>query len=337
MIIPPSLFMPYDKELQVAIEAVLQACLLCSTTQAELTQGDSLSKEDKSPVTVADFGAQALVFERLRTAFPADPAVGEEDSAELRDETNVALRQEVLRRAQHVNPRLDEAGMLSAIDRGNHAGGASGRFWTLDPIDGTKGFLRGDQYAIALALIENGKVVLGVLGCPNLAIDPSNPESDKGALLYAVSGSGTSQCPISDPATAEKIHTDSVTDPAQASFCESVESEHTAHGRSYEITRKLGTQAEPFRMDSQCKYAAVARGQASVYLRLPTRPGYEEKIWDHAAGSIVLEEAGGRLSDTFGKPLDFSLGRTLKNNKGVVAASSGVFEAIVEAVVSTAP
>jgi len=329
--------MPYEAELQNAIEAVRQASILCSTTQAELTQGDSLSKDDKSPVTVADFGAQALIFEHIRTAFPDDLAVGEEDSAELREESNASLRQEVLRRTQQVNPTLNEDSMLAAIDRGNHNGGAKGRFWTLDPIDGTKGFLRGDQYAIALALIENGKVVLGVLGCPNLQIDPSNSDSEKGSLLFAVSGSGAFQAPISDPSTAVAIQTDSVSDPALASFCESVESGHTSHGRSYEITQKLGTKAEPFRMDSQCKYAAVARGQASAYLRLPTRPGYEEKIWDHAAGSIVLEEAGGQLADTFGKPLDFSVGRTLKNNKGVVAASAGVFEAIVDAVKDTAP
>ena len=58
------------------------------------------------------------------------------------------------------NPILvDETdGILAAIDRGQHAGGAAGRFWTLDPIDGTKGFLRGGQYAIALALLEGGHV-----------------------------------------------------------------------------------------------------------------------------------------------------------------------------------
>jgi len=329
--------MPYETELQIAIEAVRQASVLCSTTQAELTKSDSLSKDDKSPVTVADFGAQALIFERIRESFPEDLAVGEEDSEELRSSTNEVLREEVLRRVQQVNPNLDEAGMLSAIDRGNHNGGSNGRFWTLDPIDGTKGFLRGDQYAIALALIENGNVVLGVLGCPNLPIDPSSPDCEKGTLLYAVLGQGAFQSPISNPSAAKSIQTDSVSDPALASFCESVESGHTAHGRSYEITQKLGTQADPFRMDSQCKYAAVARGQASAYLRLPTRPGYEEKIWDHAAGAIVLQEAGGKLADTLGNPLDFSLGRTLKNNKGVVATSSGVFEAIVEAVIATSP
>ena len=59
-----------------------------------------------------------------------------------------------------------------------------GRYWALDPIDGTKGFLRGDQYAIALALIDDGDVVLGVLGCPNLA----NSDGSTGATFVAVPG-----------------------------------------------------------------------------------------------------------------------------------------------------
>lgn len=62
--------------------------------------------------------------------------------------------------------------------------------WALDPIDGTKGFLRGDQYAVCLALIVDGTVKVGALGCPNLPVDPSQPEGEKGILLSAVCGQG---------------------------------------------------------------------------------------------------------------------------------------------------
>lgn len=328
--------MPFEKELAVAQEAVRKASQLCSAAQRGLVDAEKHDKADKSPVTVADYGAQALVLSTLAAAFPDDPAVGEEDSSDLRKAENAELFSRVVEYAQKVDASLDADSVLAAIDRGSHSGGSSGRFWTLDPIDGTKGFLRGEQYAVALALIENGEVVLGVLGCPNLPVDPNKPEDEKGCLLFAVKGQGAFQAPLSDLSAATSISTDSVTDPAQAVFCESVESGHTAHGRSANITEALGTAVEPFRMDSQCKYAAVSRGQASVYLRLPTRPGYEEKIWDHAAGYIVLLEAGGKIADTFGQPLDFSLGRTLKNNKGIVATSPAVFESVVKAVIASA-
>ena len=61
--------------------------------------------------------------------------------------------------------------VLTAIDYGKFSGCSRGRYWAVDPIDGTKGFLRGEQYAVAIGLIENGKVVVGVLGCPNLTLD----------------------------------------------------------------------------------------------------------------------------------------------------------------------
>ncbi len=327
--------MPFEQELAIAKEAVRKASLLCSAAQRGLVDAEKHDKADKSPVTVADYGAQALVLSTLAEAFPGDPAVGEEDSSDLRKAENAELFSRVVEYAQKIDASLDADSVLAAIDRGNHSGGAQGRFWTLDPIDGTKGFLRGEQYAVALALIEKGEVVLGVLGCPNLPVDPQNPNSEKGCILFAVKGQGAFQAPLSDISAAISISTDSVSDPAKAVFCESVESGHTAHGRSAKITEALGTSVEPFRMDSQCKYAAVSRGQASVYLRLPTRPGYEEKIWDHAAGYIVLLEAGGSIADTFGQPLDFSIGRTLKNNKGIVATSPGVFETVVKAVVAS--
>lgn len=328
--------MPYESELSIAKTAVQKASFLCSAAQRGLVDSEKHDKADKSPVTVADYGAQALVLSTLASAFPDDPAVGEEDSSDLRKPENAALFSKVVEYAQKVDSTLDADAVLSAIDRGNHAGGAKGRFWTLDPIDGTKGFLRGEQYAVALALIEDGAVVLGVLGCPNLPVDPTDPNSEIGCLLFAVEGQGAFQAPLSNPEAAVAISTDKVADPDKAVFCESVESGHTAHGRSAAITQALGTTVEPFRMDSQCKYAAVSRGQASVYLRLPTRPGYEEKIWDHAAGFRVLLEAGGRISDTFGRPLDFSIGRTLRENKGIVATSPGVFETVVSAVIASA-
>lgn len=328
--------MSLENELAIAKEAVRKASLLCSAAQSGLVDAEKHDKADKSPVTVADYGAQALVLDTLAKAFPEDPAVGEEDSGDLRQKENAELFRRVVEYTQKIDADLDADSVLTAIDRGGYAGGHTGRFWTLDPIDGTKGFLRGQQYAVALALIEDGEVILGVLGCPNLPVDPANPESEKGCILYAVKGQGAFQAPLSNIEAATPVSVDSVATPSQAVFCESVESGHTSHGRSAIISEALGTTVEPFRMDSQCKYAAVSRGQASVYLRLPTRPGYEEKIWDHAAGVIVLEEAGGKVADTFGKPLNFSLGRTLRENKGIVATSPNVFDAVVQAVVESA-
>lgn len=73
-----------------------------------------------------------------------------------------------------------------------------------------------------------------------------------------------------------------------------------------------------------------------MYLRLSDLT-YREHIWDHAAGVIIVEEAGGRVSDMNGKPLDFSKGRTLAENLGVVCAANGVFKEVHRAVQQANP
>jgi len=85
-------------------------------------------------------------------------------------------------------------------------------------------------------------------------------------------------------------------------------------------------------MDSQCKYGVVARGESAIYLRLPRDELYRERIWDHAAGSLIVEEAGGRVTDARGRALDFSAGRTLDRNSGVVATNGLIHEAVLDAV-----
>ena len=90
-------------------------------------------------------------------------------------------------------------------------------------------------------------------------------------------------------------------------------------------------------MDSQAKYGAVARGEADFYIRMPSpkTPDYREKIWDHGAGKIVVEEAGGRVTDIVGKDLDFTRGRKLEDNRGVLVSNGLFHDKIVEAIGNT--
>jgi 3'(2'), 5'-bisphosphate nucleotidase len=324
--------MKYDSELKIAIEAVKKACSLCTTVQSSLVSDETMMKKDKSPVTVADFGVQAVICHELKKAFPNDPIVAEEDSADLQTDEGRALTKKVYEYASAVLPELIEEDIHSTIDSGDYDGGPEGRFWTLDPIDGTKGFLRGQQYAIALALIENGEVVLGVLGCPNLNLDLEDPESSKGCIFSAIKGEGASVQLIDDD-SGDKIEVSDIDHPSHAPFCESVESAHSSHSDSEQIAEILGVTAEPIRIDSQCKYGVLARGDASIYLRLPTSKDYTEKIWDHAAGYIIVKEAGGQVSDVSGNDLDFSQGRTLSNNKGVVGTNGELHDLVISAVV----
>lgn len=333
----PDAATPASPALAAALTAGRWAAAACRSVRAA-SDPAALDKKDKSPVTVADFAAQALVCRALAEAFPDDPVVGEEDAAALRSGEQSQFAGRVV---EAVNAAGRQFGLPDAsaeevfgwIDRGGAAGGfetggadSGARFWTVDPIDGTKGFLRGGQYAVAVALIERGVPTVGVLACPNLPLG-----EETGALFAAESGAGATVRGLGEGAAATPVRTSATADPAAARLCESVESAHTAHGAAADIASKLNLTAEPLRLDSQAKYAEVARGGADVYLRLPTRPGYVERIWDHAAGVAVIEEAGGRVTDVTGAPLDFTRGRGLENNRGVVATNGPLHDAVLAA------
>jgi len=315
-----------QKERTTAIQAVTAASRLCMAVRATLAEDSTMVKRDKSPVTIADFGSQAVICKMLRESFPHDPIVAEEDSQELSKPENRDILRHVVQHVQGFFPEAVPNGIRSWIDWGRQE--PSQRFWTLDPIDGTKGFLRGDQYAIALALVEEGQVHLGVLGCPNL------PAGEKrGGLFTALRGQGALQSDL-EGNHQRPLTVSTTASPADARLTESFESAHSDHATHDRIARRLSMTIPSLRMDSQAKYAILARGEASIYLRLPSpdTPEYRERIWDHAAGTILIEEAGGRATDAFGTPLDFSRGRRLEGNQGIVTTNGLLHEAVLEAV-----
>ncbi len=320
---------PMATELETAVAAVREVGRLCRAVQAEIAPG-ALAKQDRSPVTVADFGSQALICRALRDAFPDDPIIGEEEAAVLREPAQAGMLERVMEHVGKLRPAADADRICDWIDLGG-AKEYSPRFWTLDPIDGTKGFLRGGQYAIALALIIDGQIAAAVLGCPNLGpiLDADRGE---GSLFTALKGGGAWERPLSGPGNPVPLKVSLQTDPSSIRFCESVEATHSSHGNAARIAARLGIKTQPARLDSQAKYAVVARGEAEAYLRLPRDESYREKIWDHAAGLLVVTEAGGRVTDIAGRDLDFSLGYRLEENRGVIATNSLVHDDVLDAI-----
>lgn len=310
--------------------AIVSASNVVASLVEDLERIRTITKDDRSPVTVADFAAQAVVGLMLRGS-GVDDMVGEEDASRLREDEPV--RNEVVSAVHRALPDATADDVIEAIDGGDHAGGPEGAFWTLDPIDGTKGFLRGGQFALALALIDNGTVELGLMGCPHWGVtsDPSGASVQRpGSICAAVRGEGARAWVIgSEPDTAVDLKVSEWNEGDPIRTCESVESAHTSHDASARIV-EIFSGHEAVRLDSQAKYAVVASGAADAYLRLPTRPGYVERIWDHAAGSLVATEAGAVVTDITGNPLDFSRGRGLEENRGVVCATSGVHARLID-------
>lgn len=357
----PAMTHKYAKELEIATLAVKRASVLTkglSDSIANTAKSGTITKEDKLPVTVGDYAAQALINHAISLNFPTDEIVGEEDSEDLQKDTDEArdLSSTILELLSSVQSKTagssakigdlkDLKSVYSSIDLGNSQGGSKGRFWALDPIDGTKGFLRGDQFAVCLALIEDGEVVLGVIGCPNLPSDIQSNDVQTGArggLFSAVKGVGSyytdlfandAFVPLENQ---ERIYMKQSTSPDVLKVVEGVEKGHSSHSTQSQIKAKLGfdeatVAGQTINLDSQVKYCVLAKGQADIYLRLPVSETYREKIWDHAAGNVLVYESGGQVGDVTGTELNFGNGRYL-TSKGVIAGNKAVFPSIAKAV-----
>lgn len=316
-------------EKEVALKAVFQAVKFCEGVQNNLVKNAAVMKADRSPVTIADFGAQAIISRILSESLPGIGIMAEERSLDLLKGANPELPR-ILKKS--INDIFDpEAGIQDIcrwIDCDHKAN--SERYWVLDPIDGTKGFLRGEQYAVALALIAKGEVILGLLGCPGMQYDAER----KGCIFMAERGKGARQLWLGDLDVNKDISVSYEKDGHLMKFVESVEKEHADHNFHGQLCKTLGIECKPERLDSQAKYGIVARGDASAYLRLPSpeHPDYKQKIWDHAAGSIIIEEAGGKVTDIFGKSLDFTQGETLKSNSGIIATNGKCHDMLIETI-----
>lgn len=319
---------------RAAIDTVAEACIVANEVQKNLDRVRRITKDDRSPVTVADFAVQAIVQIGLHVAGDDAPVVGEEHARALRDPENKHVLEAVVEAVHAYRENITEDEVLDAISACDHDATADS-YWTLDPVDGTKGFLRGQQYAIALARIERGEVVLGVMGCPNLPADPEAPVDTpdaRGTLFAATKAGGAWQLNADEP-KAEPTRVHAATDrDGPVRVCESVESSHSKQDDTRRIVDELGGAGEPVRLDSQCKYAVVARGQADAYLRLPTSRSYVEKVWDHAAGMLIAMEAGASVTDISGSRLDFTRGVKLEANRGIVCATPSYHGRIIEAI-----
>jgi 3'(2'), 5'-bisphosphate nucleotidase len=228
-------------------------------------------KQDGSPLTEADRAAHALISSRLRALTPDIPVLSEESATVGYEER-----------------------------------GAWTRLWLVDPLDGTKEFVkRNDEFTVNIALIEDCQPVLGVVLAPALRV-----------VYWACRGrgafkqtSGGAQQPIhARPYAGGK---------AKIAVSRSHPGERLA-GFLQSVTRRQGP-PETLAMGSALKMCLVADGTVDVYARFgPTSE------WDTAAAQCVVAQAGGRLTDFTGRALVYNKCSLL--NPWFVASGAGDYD-----------
>ena len=223
--------------------------------------GDVATKADGSPVTEADRAAEALIVPRLRGLLPGVPVVAEEAVA---------------------------AGDIPEV--AGSAGRGGGRFWLVDPLDGTKEFIsRNGEFTVNIALIEAGRPVLGVVLTPV-----------SGALYAGVVGVGAV---LARPGAPDRMI--NARRPPASGWIAVGSRSHGDKGVEAEYLAAFPVVERQSR-GSSLKFCLIAEGAADIYPRFG--PTCE---WDTAAGHAVLAAAGGRVEREDGTPLGYGKPRFL--------------------------
>jgi 3'(2'), 5'-bisphosphate nucleotidase len=283
------------------------------------------------PLTIADLASQVAAVLSLRRDLGAHIRIlAEESAGELDAHDGDALLPAVCAAVRAAGFECDAATVRRCL-RGEHDQGGSGSFWAIDPLDGTKGYLRGGQFAVAVALVSGARPVLAALGMPRLG--EHGHGLGAGVIAAAAHGQGAWQTDALAHAPCA-IRARAWRPGAPIRLAGSVETRHSA-GDALESAASAVGAVEPVRVDSQVKYGLVARGDADAYLRHSPTAGYAECVWDHAAGALVAVEAGCAVTDIHGRPLDFSTGHRLTANAGVLCAAPGLHAPLLSALAAS--
>jgi len=309
--------------MQTIISAVRNAVKVCRAVQEHyLISNTKTSGDSKEPVTIADYGSQAVICRAIQAAYPDDAVVSEESGKQFLALVSREQRENVLEILTEVlGTPVTQEEVVEWLDFGKDK--SASRTWVIDPIDGTKGFIALRHYAIACGLLIDGQIAEGIVAAPGY--------NDVGALFYTQDGA-TYRAPLAE-GDGEKVTISDRLEPTEFVTVQSVEKQHASKSRMA-LTREYAglSDAVVNELDSMEKYALVACGDADLYMRLP-RAGsnYAHKIWDHVAGVALVKHAGGVVTDVDGSPLDFSQGDTLPN-LGMVVSNGKRHDSVVEAV-----
>ncbi|HZS39177.1 MAG TPA: 3'(2'),5'-bisphosphate nucleotidase CysQ [Polyangia bacterium] len=208
-----------------------------------------------------------------------------------------------------LSARFGSDGLLSeeAPDDGSRL--TAERVWMIDPLDGTKDFIRGHEgFATMIGLLIGERPALGVV---------YQPLGDR--LYWAARGQGAWL--IEGGAAAERLH---VSDVAELTAIRMVASKSHRDETIDHVRARLGITDELNVGSVGLKLGLIARGVRDLYVN----PASHSKLWDACAPEAILAEAGGRLTDVHGELLGYR-GRELGNVRGLIASNGVVHDEVV--------
>jgi 3'-phosphoadenosine 5'-phosphosulfate (PAPS) 3'-phosphatase len=259
----------------------------------------ALIKADSSPVTVVDLLHQTQMQEMLHLQFPGDALLSEEPRN---------LQERHALEAAEISRTVYGMELGSTIAELPSKGSVT---WVLDPIDGTKGFLGGRYFALALACFVDGTPRFAAMAVPGG--NPDRPLAIDRTIAFGVAGRGAWISPVAAGGEPRWRALAGAAPPA-GSIRIAVS---LAHGGPLADRLRSTPGLEVLELDSQAKYLAVAAGDIDAYLRAARDDGRSDLLWDHLPGALIAGEAGCEVRHFDGSPIVFEPRESIAFRGGV--------------------
>ena len=292
----------FEKELNLAIDTVRMAIKI--TEWFSDIGFKSFQKQDNSPVTLADYASQFFITEQIVQLFPEDQIIAEETDEIKLTPNEIGI----------IKSCYDDLNIKFDLEI-NQSNVKSDRQWTVDPIDGTKGFQKKLSYAVGIGLMNKSEPQVCVIGVPKF-------KNDVTAIFIAEKQRGSKVSYGGKEFSS--INVSKQDDLSESLMC------HSLHYDEPWV-KKFASEANISRfiqMDSMAKFCLVANGSADLYIK----PLNKERSfsWDFLPGTLLVSEAGGTVSDLLGNPLKFAAEKTIVSAPGLIASNSLIHDNVAK-------
>ncbi len=295
----------HQNELQLASELVRKTSEI--TEWFRETGFKTIEKKDHSPVTLADYAGQIYINHHLKDNFPSDQIIAEENIEDLTDRQGEIIRN--CYKDLNISIKKFESSL-------NYRGMPSKRQWTVDPIDGTKGFIANLSYSIGIGFLIDSEPTVSAIAAPNY--------NEKGlAVFRAELGEGAEASYAGKK--FKPIKTSTQSDVKKSRVCISL---HNASEATTKFLEDIGIKEENMcAMDGMGKFCMVADSTADFYIHLNRNVMYS---WDFCPGDLLIREANGNSTDISGKRLKFKERNCIITAPGYLFSNSELSKIILK-------
>ncbi|MFX1554859.1 MAG: 3'(2'),5'-bisphosphate nucleotidase CysQ [Promethearchaeota archaeon] len=294
----------YNEESELAISLVKKAHKIPEWFKEKGFK--SFEKRDQSPVTLADLATQIYIVDNLRAKFPEDHILAEEEGS------LIDINSEKLIYECFDDLKIKVGEIKETI---NYRGRFSKREWTVDPIDGTQGYVEGLSYAVGIGLMVESDPKISAISVPNYNEEGLGVFSAvKNIGVYAsYGGKEFKEIKVSNQ--------DSLKD---AVLCHSL---HYDKPWVLEFAKKVGIN-KLIRIDSMLKFCKIADGSADLYIKPIDRK--HSFSWDFLPGYLIVTEAGGKVTDSSNRPIWFKSDTLMWSEPAVIASNGVIHDKVID-------